>query len=215
MNHEFWYLSRAAGFTAYLLLFASAVLGIAMSTKLAARFKRGNFVFDLHRFVSILAMMFSFFHVYILLGDHYFSFSVWQLSAPLASPYRTLATALGVISLYAMVLIMGSFYVKRFIGYRTWRAIHFLTFAMYGSVTLHGVLAGTDTTAVWARFIYASTGAALLMMVAYRINQSPRASDSAQRARTIANGSTAALGVAVALVGSGLTGSGLTALIHG
>ena len=28
MNHEFWYLSRAAGFTAYLLLFASMALGI-------------------------------------------------------------------------------------------------------------------------------------------------------------------------------------------
>ena len=214
MNHEYWYLSRAAGFTAYLLLFASAALGIAMSTKFAARFERGNFSFDLHRFVSILALLFSLFHVYVLLGDQYFSFSVWQLSAPFASPYRTLSTTIGVISLYAMALIIASFYVKRFIGYRTWRAIHFLTFAMYAGVTAHGIFAGTDTSRPWARLIYAGTGAALMLMVAYRISESAkRGSESARSARSIASGATALAGVVLAVIGAAFLGGGIASLV--
>ncbi len=184
MDHEFWYLSRAAGFTAYLLLFASAIVGMATSSRLAARFKRGNMVFDLHRYLSVLALSFSLFHVYVLLGDGYFRFSVWQLSVPFASPYEPLATALGVASLYSMGLIIASFYVRRFIGYRTWRMLHYATFAMYLGVTLHGITAGTDTVQPWARLIYAGTAAALCAMAAYRIHAaSARPQARARRGR--------------------------------
>src|SRR5512147_826839 len=109
MNHEFWYLSRAAGFTAYIALFASVALGLMMTTKAAQRSGRQQLVFDMHRFVTILTVAFSIFHVYILLGDQFFSFSVWQLSVPFASPYRTAAVAAGVVSMYALLLVAASF----------------------------------------------------------------------------------------------------------
>jgi predicted ferric reductase len=114
MNHEFWYLSRAAGFVAYLLLFVSVVLGVSMGTRLIERFARRNFVFDLHRFTTLLALAFTFFHVYVLLGDGRFRFSVWELSLPFLSPYRAWQTAVGVFTFYGMALVAGSFYVRRF-----------------------------------------------------------------------------------------------------
>ncbi len=169
MTHEFWYLSRAAGFTAYIALFASVALGLMMTTKAAQRSGRQQLVFDMHRFVTMLAVAFSLFHVYILLGDQYFNFSVWQLSLPFASPYRTLAVAVGVVSMYALLLVTASFWVRKWIGYRTWRALHFITFAMYAGVTLHAVTAGTDTTQPWARLLYVSTGIAVLALLAYRL----------------------------------------------
>jgi hypothetical protein len=169
MNHEFWYLSRAAGFTAYIALFASVALGLMMTTKAAQRARRQQLVFDMHRFVTILAVAFSLFHVYILLGDQFFSFSVWQLSVPFASPYRTLAVAAGVVSMYALLLVTASFWVRKWIGYRTWRALHFITFAMYAGVTLHAVTAGTDTTQPWARLLYVWTGIVVLGLLAYRL----------------------------------------------
>lgn len=208
MNHEFWYLSRAAGFTAYLLLFASVALGIAMSTRLAARLKRGNFAFDLHRFLSVLALAFALFHVYILLGDRYFSFSVWSLSLPFISPYRLWAVALGTLSMYLLVLISVSFYVRRFIGYRAWRALHFLTFAMYLSVTAHGITAGTDTSAPWARLIYAGTSASVLLMVAYRFGQ-----HSSKRAQVATRIAAASLGTIIALVTFLSLGTGIVPAI--
>jgi methionine sulfoxide reductase heme-binding subunit len=203
MNHEFWYLSRAAGFTAYLALFASVALGMMLTTRAAARTGRQQLVFDMHRFTSILALAFSIFHVYVLLGDQYFSFNVWQLSIPFASPYRTLPTALGVVSLYAMGIVVASFYVRRFIGYRAWRAIHFVTFAMYAGVTLHGITAGTDTVQAWPKLIYVSTGMAVLALLAYRIQHRFPKTDAGRWMRTGAAAATLIV-TAIAVLAAGL-----------
>jgi hypothetical protein len=169
VNHEFWYLSRAAGFTAYLLLFVSVALGIAMGTRLTGRFARRNAIFDLHRFTTILALLFTIFHVYILLGDSYFSFNLWQLSVPFLTPYRTWQTAVGVASIYILLLLVASFYVRQFIGYRAWRTLHFLTFALFAGATLHGLAAGTDTSQAWAKIIYIVSGTSTVALIMYRI----------------------------------------------
>jgi hypothetical protein len=188
MNHEFWYLSRAAGFTAYLLLFASVALGISITTRLSQR--RRNVIYDLHRFTTILALAFSAFHVLILLGDNYFNFSIWQLTIPFVSPYRSWQTAAGVFSFYMLILLVLSFYVRRFIGYRAWRALHFGTFAMFAAVALHGVTAGTDTTAAWARLIYIGTFAATVGLIIYRVQYRLPEEPSVRATRFVAAGAT-------------------------
>lgn len=169
MNHEFWYLSRAAGFTAYLLLFVSVALGISMGTRLVERFIKRNVIFDLHRFTTLLALAFTLLHVYVLLLDGFFQFNVWDLSIPFLSPYRSWQTAVGIFAMYALVLVITSFYIRRLIGYRAWRALHFTTFAMFAAAALHGIAAGTDTTEPWAKAIYVVTSAATIALILYRI----------------------------------------------
>lgn len=203
MNHEFWYLSRAAGFTGYLLLFASVALGISMGTRLVERFVKRNTVFDIHRFTTILALAFTIFHVYVLLLDGYFHFNVWQLSIPFVSPYRTWQTAVGVFSLYALILLITSFYVRRAIGYRTWRALHFLTFAMFAMVALHGIVAGTDTSQAWAKAIYVSTGGATMALILYRI-QYHMPESSGVRTLRLASGAATVIVAAVLMFGTSL-----------
>ena len=114
--------------------------------------------------------MATLFHVYVLLGDGYFNFSVWQLSVPFVLPYRAWQTAAGVAALYLLAIIVVSFYVRRWIGYRTWRAIHFATFTLFAAATLHGITAGTDSGQRWVQMVYATSvvvlaGAALLRAV--------------------------------------------------
>ena len=203
MNHEFWYLSRAAGFTGYLLLFVSVGLGISMGTRLVERFVKRNAVFDIHRFTTLLALAFTIFHVYILLLDGYFHFNVWQLSIPFLSPYRTWQTAVGVFSLYALILLIASFYVRRAIGYRTWRALHFLTFAMFAGVALHGIVGGTDTTEAWAKAIYVTTGGATLSLILYRI-QYHMPESSTVRTLRLASGAATVIVAAVLMFGTSL-----------
>lgn len=203
MNHEFWYLSRAAGFTAYLLLFTSVALGIAIGTRLADRIAKRASVFDLHRFTTIVALAFTLFHVYVLLGDGYFNFNVWQLSVPFLSPYRTWQTAIGVASLYALVLIIASFYVRQFIGYRAWRALHFLTFALYAGATLHGITAGSDTTQSWARLIYLLTGGAVVALILYRVQYRMPDNETVRTVRLVSAAATV-LTALVLVFGTGL-----------
>jgi len=207
VNHEYWYLSRAAGFTAYLLLFVSVALGIGMGTRLTDRFARRNAIFDLHRFTTILALVFTIFHVYILLGDSYFSFNVWQLSVPFLTPYRTWQTAVGVASIYILVLLVASFYVRQFIGYRAWRTLHYLTFALFAGATLHGLAAGTDTSQAWAKIIYIVSGTATIALIMYRI-QYRVPEDSPSRTMRLASAiSTIVAAIAMAF-GTGLFAPG-------
>src|SRR5512146_510970 len=67
--HVFWYITRATGFTAYLVLFANMVLGLMIKTKqyddLVPRWSS----FDLHQFTALLALGFLALHVFSLLFD--------------------------------------------------------------------------------------------------------------------------------------------------
>jgi hypothetical protein len=75
----------------------------------------------------------------------------------------------GVLSLYALALLITSFYARKYIGYRAWRALHFLTFALFAAATLHGITAGTDTTQAWAKVLYLLCGAGVVALTMYRV----------------------------------------------
>ena len=209
MNHEFWYLSRAAGFTAYLLLFASVALGIATSTRTGKRLFGQNAIFDIHRFLSIVALAFTAFHVYILVGDGYFNYSITQLTLPFLSPYRMWQVAAGSLALYALVIVVASFYLRQYIGYRAWRAIHYVTFFLYAGATLHGITAGSDTSQAWARGIYLVTGGVVLALLAYRLLYRVPFARPAQTVR-IAAGGFAIVTAIVLVFGTGLFSSSKT-----
>jgi hypothetical protein len=203
MSHEYWYFSRAAGFTAYLLLFASVALGIANGTRFADRFFRRNSIFDMHRFTALLSLFFAAFHVFILLGDGYFNIGLSHLLVPFTSPYRPWQVAVGIFSFYTMMLIVGSFYVRKYIGYRTWRIVHFATFALFGGVTLHGIMSGTDTNEPWAKGVYLICGAVVMLLIFYRV-QHDVPDDSRVRTMRLAGGTATALGALIVLLGTGL-----------
>jgi hypothetical protein len=157
-DHTFWYLSRAAALTAYLLLTLSVCLGLLVRTRvmdwLLARWRW----FDLHQFTALTALAFALLHVFSLLGDHYIGFSLDQLLIPFASPYRPLQVAAGIISLYLLVVVIASFWLRRFIGYRAWRMLHFATFSIFLLALFHGLFAGTDTGQIWTTALYWSSG---------------------------------------------------------
>lgn len=203
MSHEYWYISRAAGFTAYLLLFTSVVLGIANGTRFAERFVRRNTIFDMHRFTAIMSLFFALFHVFILLGDGYFHIGLIQLLVPLTSPYRPWQVAAGILSMYALALVVASFYARKYIGYRAWRTLHFVTFALFGGATLHGIMSGTDTNEPWAKGVYIACGAVVMLLIFYRVqHQVP--DESRVRTMRLAGGTGTAIAALVLLLGTGL-----------
>ncbi|TAK56768.1 MAG: hypothetical protein EPO22_13185, partial [Dehalococcoidia bacterium] len=203
VSHEYWYISRAAGFTAYLLLFASVVLGIANGTRFADRFFRRNNIFDMHRFTTIMSLFFVAFHAFILLGDGYFHIGLIQLLVPLTSPYRPWQVAAGIISFYSLALIVTSFYVRKHIGYRAWRTLHFVTFALFGGATLHGIMSGTDTNEPWAKGVYLACGAVVMLLTFYRV-QYRVPDESRVRTMRLAGGAATAITALVLLLGTGL-----------
>lgn len=169
LDHTFWYLTRASGFVAYLLLFASLVLGLSMTGNLSGRSYRRSQVYDLHRFLSLFTLGFTVFHILIVLPDRYIGFSLVELLVPFASPYRPEFMALGILSLMLMAIAVGSFYARELFGYRMWRVLHYVTFAVFISAAAHGIGAGTDSGTAWAPYIYAATGLAVFNLTVYRV----------------------------------------------
>jgi predicted ferric reductase len=164
-----WYMSRAAGITAYLLLTATTVLGLAISTRIADRWLTRPVVFVLHEHLAWLGLAASGLHVVALLGDSCLPFGVVDLLVPLAAPYRPAAVALGIVALYLSTIITFSFSVRARIGHRVWRAIHFASFGTYALATAHGLLAGSSTGQPWMQWLYLASGVTVFFLTNYRL----------------------------------------------
>jgi predicted ferric reductase len=166
----FWYLSRASAMVAYVLLWISMVMGLLMTNRLARTWPGVAQALDLHQHVGLLGLVFSLFHVLILLGDQYIGYTLQQLFTPFASTtYRPAAVALGQIGLYLMAPVMLSFYVRRWIGQRAWRALHFLSFVLFMLALAHGLLSGSDSGAAWVQNLYWISGGSVLFLTIYRV----------------------------------------------
>jgi predicted ferric reductase len=166
----YWYLSRASALVAYGMLWMSMVLGLLMTNKLARVWPGGPTAFDLHEHTSLLGLGFALFHVLVLLGDHYINYAAGELLVPFASAnYRPFWVGLGQIGIYLLAVLIVSFPLRRRLGTRTWRAIHFISFAVFALALGHGVFSGTDSLDWWARGMYLFTGGSVLFLTIYRM----------------------------------------------
>jgi predicted ferric reductase len=166
----YWYLARASALVAYSLLWLAMALGLTITNKLARVWPGGPTAFDLHQHTSLLGLAFGLFHGLILLGDHYIGYTLPQVLVPFApTAYRPVWVGLGQLALYGLAGVGLSFYVRRRIGNRIWRLIHFLSFAVFTLALAHGLASGTDSTALWAQALYLFTGGSLLFLTTYRV----------------------------------------------
>jgi methionine sulfoxide reductase heme-binding subunit len=58
--------------------------------------------------------------------------------------------------------------VRRRIGARVWRRLHWLTYALFALATFHGITAGTDTARPWAFALYVGAVASVAAATAWR-----------------------------------------------
>lgn len=165
----YWYMSRAAGLVGYLLLWAATAWGLVVSTKVAKGLVPAPFAMNLHEFLSLAALAFSAFHALVLLGDHYIDFSLVDIIYPFAASYRPGWVGLGQIGFYLSAALTASFYVRKSIGPKRWRTLHYLTFLAYGMVVVHSLTVGTDTSILPIQVMYAATGATVVFLIYYRL----------------------------------------------
>jgi predicted ferric reductase len=166
----YWYLSRATAFVALSILWVSMALGLGITNKMARWWPGAPAAFAIHEYVSLLGLAFTLFHALILLGDHYINFTVSQIFTPFSSvDYRPTWVGIGQIGFYIWLIVALSFYVRASIGQKTWRTIHYLSFAMYIMALFHGLFSGTDSGAGWAQWYYWVSAGSLLFLLIHRI----------------------------------------------
>ncbi len=165
----YWYMARAGGIVAYVLLWLATCWGIMMSSKVIKGVVSVPVAYALHQYLPILGVVFVALHAVVLLGDTYIDFKPWQLLVPFTGPYQPFWTGLGILAFYLFVALIASFYVRKRIGQKTWRALHYTSYLAFLIALAHGVMAGTDSGSQAMRALYLITGGLSVFLVLYRM----------------------------------------------
>ena len=170
-----WYLARVTGLGAYGLFWASVVLGLLITSRTSRLWPGGPAAFDVHQFSSLAAIGLAGLHGVILLGDQFMKYSVADILVPFASSqYKPVWIGIGQIAMYLGLIVSVSFYIRKRIGHTAWRAIHYLAFAVYSMVLIHGIVAGTDTGNLAVTGWYFASGGIVLFLLFYRLMSSTK-----------------------------------------
>ena len=164
-----WLVERLAGFLAYFAVAGSVVYGLLLSTKILDAIAHRPITFNLHQDLASIGLGLAGVHGALLALDKTVPFSLPQIAVPGLAPYAPVAVAAGQIVFYLMAAVIASFYVRRTIGQRAWRLLHYLTFLAFLGATAHGLGAGTDSGSAWAWWIYVGATIAVTFLFSYRI----------------------------------------------
>jgi len=164
-----WYAVRAFGFLAYFVLAASVLYGLLLSTKILDAIAHRPVSFALHKDLSIVGLILAGLHGVILLADSSFDFTPRAILVPFASPYSPVTVGIGQLTFYASLVILLSFYVRRRIGQRTWRLLHYVTFLSFAGASYHGIASGSDSGSFWAFWVYLTPITAMIFLTTYRL----------------------------------------------
>lgn len=170
-----WYLSRASGLAAYVLLWMSVTAGLLSSSGIGRRLSRGPLIHDVHRHAAWLGLTFAALHALVLIGDRHVGGDLVALLVPFAMARHARGwVALGQLALYGGVLVALSFRLRGKLGARTWRTLHFASFTIYAIALAHGLFAGTDASAPAVLALYAASGAVVAMLTVIRLVEAKR-----------------------------------------
>ena len=144
MSRLTWYIARSSGLVDWLLMAASIVWGLVLSTRLIKRRGLPAWLLSLHRYLGNLAMVFLAVHVVALSVDTYVPFGPKELFVPLASTWRPGAVAWGIVSMYLLLAIQLTSWMMKRLPKVWWRRIHHTSAVVFVAATVHGFTAGAD-----------------------------------------------------------------------
>lgn len=164
-----WYISRASGIGTFVALSLSVILGLLTSTRVALPGLSKAFNYEIHGFVSVLGLTLAGVHGGALLFDSWFHFTPAHLLVPFIAPFEPFWTGLGTLAAWGMAVVTASFWMRRWIGQRTWRRLHYVSFVVYLLGFFHGIFGGTDTGTLPVALVYAASIATVASLLALRV----------------------------------------------
>jgi methionine sulfoxide reductase heme-binding subunit len=165
----YWYLTRSTGAVALVLLTLAIVLGVIDVERWSTpRWPR--FVLDsLHRNVALLAMVFLVLHILTAVLDSFASISIIDAVVPFVGSYRPFWLGLGAVAFDLLVAVVVTSLMRARMGYSSWRAIHWLTYASWPIALVHGFGTGSDASKGWLLAVSVGCTALVLAAVLTRV----------------------------------------------
>jgi DMSO/TMAO reductase YedYZ heme-binding membrane subunit len=181
-----WYTTRGTGLVALLLLTASVVLGVLQVQRWSAPGSPRFVVVTLHRAVSLLVVVLLSVHVLTAVLDPFAPIRLADAVLPFAGAYRPLWLGLGAIAFDLLIALTLTSLLRRRLGLRAWRGVHWLAYACWPVALVHGWGTGSDTKTAWMLAITLGCSGAVLAAVAWRAATAGPAHARARRASLVA-----------------------------
>ena len=141
----FWYTTRATGVVALILLTLVVTLGTLVANRIGGTIVGRFEVNELHRSISIVAVIFLAIHIATTVVDSYVPTGWVSAFVPMTSAYRRLPIALGAVAFDLLLAVWISSLLKVRIANKTWRFIHWFSWLSYATALVHVYTSGTDT----------------------------------------------------------------------
>jgi methionine sulfoxide reductase heme-binding subunit len=181
-SQALWFVSRASGLAVLAAFSAAVVAGVAGRLGLGGvrggrpprsqqspggrlRLAAG----ELHRTLALFSVAFLGLHVATAIMDPFVRIGWAAAVLPLASPYRALAIGLGALAVDLGAAVLVTSLVRRRLGYRAWRAVHWLAYLAWPTAFGHAITAGTDLRIWWAALVLWGCAAAVGTAVIARL----------------------------------------------
>jgi DMSO/TMAO reductase YedYZ heme-binding membrane subunit len=124
--------------------------------------------------LSMLAL-----HAGALLFDPTLHFGLASVLVPFASPWRPAAVAAGVVAGWLTLMLAASFRMRKRIGQKGWRRLHYSSFAAFFLALGHALTSGTDLQGGGGPILVALAAGPVIWLTIYRILM-PRTTGRAQ-----------------------------------
>ena len=177
-----WWVSRSTGMVAAILLVASLVWGVLISTRALKPIDRPVWLLAMHRWFSALACVLIVVHMLALVADNFVHFSWGDLFVPGMASWKTTPVALGVIAFWLIVVVQGTSLVQKKMPRDLWKFIHYFAYIAVWLTSLHGALAGTDASNFVYRWIALSLTFVAVGAAATRVIVGTARAQAAKRA---------------------------------
>ena len=181
-SQALWFVSRASGLTVLAAFSVTVVAGVAARLGPGGRLRLA--AGELHRTLALFCVAFLGLHVATAIADPYVRIGWAAAVLPLTSPYRTLAIGLGALAVDLGGAVLVTSLIRRRLGYRAWRAVHWLAYLAWPAAFAHAVTAGNDLRTWWAALVLwgsaAAAGTAVIArLLAWRPRREPGRPDRA------------------------------------
>ncbi len=176
-----WYVSRASGLLAALLLVLLVMSGVGLLTGQTYRILEPLPAWAAHRAIGLAFVAMVAIHGFVLLFDQFVGFSLVDILVPFAADYKpviiggvqfgSLYLALGIVAFYAILAIVATsiWWINR--KQKQWRLVHYASYFVLAAVAVHGLLLGTDLKGGVLRFLWFAAGLVLAVSIIQRIRR--------------------------------------------
>lgn len=168
-SQAIWYLARGTGAVSLLLLTTVTVLGILNVVRWSPPATPRFVLQRIHRNVSLLAVVFIVIHIVTVVVDGFAPIRWIDTVVPFRSAYRPLWLGLGAVAFDLLIAVIVTSLLRGRLGYRTWRAVHWMAYGLWAVAVFHGLGIGSDSKQLWMLALVVVSVGAVAVATIWRV----------------------------------------------